>query len=284
MTRQAVNYSDWIGSQEHRNDDLTASPVQGVLNVLDDVTTMLGNGDRLPPLWHWFFFLPRAPMAQIGPDGHPKRGAFLPPVVLPRRMFAGARMRFHSSLIIGQPATRKGEILTVQEKQGGTGTLVFVTVRYQIMQGGQLCVEEEQDIVYREPGGPVPAPTPIADGPCDVANAWVQTITPTPVLLFRFSAITFNSHRIHYDRPYATQEEHYPGLVVHGPLVATLLMDLVRRNTDRTVVGYTFRGRAPLFDMHPFHLIGRSSSDKVELEAQGPDGTPCMTATAALGC
>ncbi len=280
--QQAVHYSDWIGSQENRQDDITGSSVQAVLNVLDDVATMLGNGDRLPPLWHWFFFLPRAPMAQMGSDGHPKRGGFMPPVTLPRRMFAGARMIFHSSLIIGQPATRDGEVIAVQEKRGGTGTLVFVTVRYRIMQSGRLCVEEEQDIVYREPGGPVTAPTPIAGVPHAIDGAWVQTITPTPVLLFRFSAITFNSHRIHYDRPYAMQEENYPGLVVHGPLVATLLMDLVRRNTDRTVVKYSFRGKNPLFDTYKFHLVGQLSGDSVTLEAQGPDGTLCMTATAEL--
>ncbi len=280
--QQEVKYSDWIGSQESREDNITESSVQAILNVLDDVTTMLKKGDRLPPLWHWFFFLPRAPMTQIGADGHPERGGFLPPVTLPRRMFAGARMKFHDNLIIGQPATRDGEVIAVQEKRGGTGTLVFVTVRYRILQNGRLCVEEEQDIVYREPGGPVAAPTPLDGVPHTTAGAWVQKVTPTPVLLFRFSAITFNSHRIHYDRPYAMQEENYPGLVVHGPLVATFLMDLVRRNTNRTVVGYVFRGRYPLFDTQPFHLVGQLSGDSVTLEAQGPDGTLCMTATAEL--
>ena len=280
--QQKVNYSDWIGSQEHRDDDITVSSVQAILNVLDDVTTVFGNGDKLPPLWHWFFFLPRAPMGEIGSDGHPKRGGFLPPVTLPRRMFAGARMSFHSNLIIGQPATRDGEVIAVQEKKGGTGTLVFVTVRYRVIQSGRLCVEEEQDIVYREPGGPVPAPTPIAGVPRPMPGAWVQTVTPTPVLLFRFSAITFNSHRIHYDRPYALQEENYPGLVVQGPLVATLLMNLVRLHTKRAVVGYSFRGQLPLFDTQPFYLVGQLSGDTVTLEAQGPDGKSCMTAKAEL--
>ncbi|KAF0118621.1 MAG: hypothetical protein FD149_576 [Rhodospirillaceae bacterium] len=283
MTEQTVNYSDWIGSKESREDDITASPVQAVLNVLDDATTILKNGDSLPPLWHWFFFLPRVPMRQIGPDGHPQRGGFLPPVALPRRMFAGARMKFHDSLVIGRPATREGEVIAVQEKKGGTGTLVFVTVRYRIFQDGRLCVEEEQDIVYREPGGPAPAPTLAPDAPRNTGTAWVKTITPTPVLLFRFSAITFNSHRIHYDRPYAMGEENYPALMVHGPLTATLLMDLVRNNTKRPVTEYTFRGRAPLFDLYPFHLMGRLSGNTVELEAQGPDGASCMTATAELG-
>lgn len=179
--QQKVHYPDWIGSQEHRDDDITGASVQAILNVLDDMTTVLRNGDRLPPLWHWFFFLPRAPMSEIGLDGHPKRGGFLPPVALPRRMFAGARMRFHSSLIIGQPATRDGEVIAVREKQGGTGTLVFVTVRYRVMQSGRLCVEEEQDIVYREPGEPVLAPTSIAGVPRSAPGAWVQTVNPTTV-------------------------------------------------------------------------------------------------------
>ncbi|MBF0562827.1 MAG: acyl-CoA dehydrogenase, partial [Alphaproteobacteria bacterium] len=148
---------------------------------------------------HWFYFLPRAPMSQVGPDGHPKRGGFLPPVALPRRMFAGARMKFLAPLTIGRPASRDGEVIAVSEKSGGSGNLVFVTVRYRISQDGKLCIEEEQDIVYREPGGPVPAPVVANDVPRNADGAWVRKITPDPGLLFRFSALTFNSHRIPYD-------------------------------------------------------------------------------------
>ncbi|MBF0094056.1 MAG: acyl-CoA dehydrogenase [Alphaproteobacteria bacterium] len=283
MSEKEVNYSDWIGSKEEREEDIVLTPAHALLATLDDTTTVLRNGDKLPPLWHWLFFLPRAPMSQIGGDGHPKRGGFLPPVALPRRMFAGARMTFPDSLIIGRPATRKGEVIAVSEKKGGSGTLVFVTVRYRIEQDGRLCVEEEQDIVYREPGGKVPAPVPAADVPRGVDGAWVKTVTPDPVLLFRFSSLTFNSHRIHYDRPYAMNEENYPGLMVHGPLNAMLLMDLCRNRAGRPVVGYSFRGKAPVFDLNPYHLIGRPSGDKVELEVQGPDGASCMSATAELG-
>ncbi|MEO5373840.1 MAG: acyl-CoA dehydrogenase [Alphaproteobacteria bacterium] len=281
--RNPANYADWIGSTEHREEDITLTPTHALLATLDDTTTVLANGDKLPPLWHWLYFLPRAPMSQVGSDGHAKRGGFLPPVALPRRMFAGARMKFPDRLVIGRPATRDGEVISVSEKKGGTGTLVFVTVRYRIHQDGRLCVEEEQDIVYREPGGKVPAPVEVADVPRGAEGAWVKKITPDPVLLFRFSSLTFNSHRIHYDRPYATGEENYPGLVVHGPLTALLLMDLVRNNASRPVVGYSFRGRSPLFDLNAFHLIGKPSGDKVELEAQGPDGTAALTATAELG-
>lgn len=282
MSQQSIEYSDWVGSREEFEDEITLAPALALLATLDDTETRLANGQALPPLWHWLYFLGKAPTSQIGSDGHPKRGGFLPPVRLPRRMFAGARMKFLAPLTIGKPAARRGEVISVQQKQGGTGNLVFVTVRYRIHQDGRLCIEEEQDIVYRELGGTVPAPVVAEDAPKNARGAWVQAITPNPVLLFRFSALSFNSHRIHYDRPYATGEENYPGLVVHGPLTAVLLMDLVRRKTDRRVIGFTFRGKAPLFDLHPFHLVGRLQGEKVDLEAQGPDGAQCMTATAEL--
>ncbi len=282
MTETAVNYTDWIGSTEHREEEICLTPAINLCMTLDDTDAGFAHGAPLPPVWHWLYFLPRAPQSKIGSDGHPERGGFLPPVTLPRRMFAGARMRFLKPLIIGRAANREGTVVNVQEKTGGSGTLVFVTVQYRIEQDGAVCIEEEQDIVYREPGAPVPAPEPqpfpdLPDG------AWSQVITPDPVLLFRFSALTFNGHRIHIDRPYATQEEGYPGLVVHGPLTAIQLIDLVRRNSDRPVSGFSFRGRAPLFDLAPYRVVGVPSGDTVELEAQGPDGKTTMTASADLG-
>lgn len=233
-------------------------------------------------MWHWFYFLPRVPASRISKDGHPERGGFLPPVPLPRRMFAGSRLTFRHPLIIGKPATRIGTVRNVTEKHGGSGTLAFVAVSYVIEQDGRVCVEEEQDIVYREPGARVPAPK-VVDLPAPPAGAWSRTVTPGPVLLFRFSALTFNAHRIHYDRPYAIDEEGYPGLVVHGPLTAALLLDLVHRHSDRPVIAYSFRGRTPLFDLAPFRLVGQPEADAVALEAIGPDGGLAMTATATLG-
>lgn len=275
-------YTDWIGSAERREDEIALAPMLAALAMLDDTESMFKPGDGLPPLWHWFYFLPRAPQSQIGPDGHPKRGGFLPPVALPRRMFAGGRLKFYRPLIIGQPAARESTVLNISEKRGATGALVFVTVGHRLEQDGKLCVEEEQDIVYRDPSGKIPAPVTAAL-PELPSIAWTRTVTPDPVLLFRFSALTFNAHRIHYDRSYAINEEGYPGLVVQGPLVAVLLMDLVRRNGSRPITKYSFRSRAPLFDLAPFRVVGIPATDTVALEAQGPDGNTAMTATAELG-
>jgi 3-methylfumaryl-CoA hydratase len=197
-------------------------------------------------------------------------------------MFAGARSRFMHPITIGEPAVREGEILRVSEKSGKSGRLVFVTVRYRIKQAGRARVEEEQDIVYKEPGPPIPAPVPSDSLPEVPAGAWIKDVKPDTVLLFRFSALTFNAHRIHYDRPYALQEEGYPGLVVHGPLTAVMLAGLTREKSPRRISGFTFQGRAPLFDLHAFRLIGRPEGDRVALEAQGPDGRTTMQATAEL--
>ncbi len=282
MAEQKQPFAEWVGQQEMRQEVIALSPALGVNAMLDIEDRPLANGDSLPPLWHWFYFLPQVPGSRIGRDGHPERGGFLPPVDLPRRMFAGARLQFQSPLLIGREATREGEILKVSEKSGGSGRLMFVTVAYRILQGGRVCVREEQDIVYRDPGPPMAAPVPsqkLAEIP---TGSWSRLVTPGPVLLFRFSALTFNAHRIHYDRPYAMNEEGYPGLVVHGPLTAIMLMDLVRHNAEGRVTGFSFRGRAPLFDLAPFRLVGTPGQGGVDLEAQGPDGKIAMTARAEL--
>lgn len=277
------DYSAWIGASETTEDMIGLAPVLAAAATFDDTTTAFAAGSALPPLWHWFFFLPRAPQSRLGADGHPQRGGFMPPIELPRRMFAGARLRFLHPLQIGQPATRKAVIREVSQKDGKTGKLAFVTVAYAISQDGRVCIEEEQDIVYREPGAPVAAPQP-RELPPAPAGSWTRLLAPDPTLLFRFSALTFNAHRIHYDRDYATGVEGYPGLVVHGPLTAMLLMELVRQNAQRPVSGYTFRGQAPLFDLAPFRLVGTpDAQDTVLLEAHGPDGRTAMSASAELG-
>jgi 3-methylfumaryl-CoA hydratase len=274
-------YADWIGSTEEAEELIALAPVQAAAAMLDDTTTEFAVGSPLPPLWQWFFFLPRVPQSRLGPDGHPQRAGFMPPVELPRRMFAGARMRFLKPLVIGKPAHRQAVIRAVSEKEGRTGRLVFVTVAHAIRQDGAACIEEEQDIVYRETGAPVAAPTPceLAAAP---AGSWTRIVVADPALLFRFAALTFNAHRIHYDRHYATTVEGYPGLVVQGPLVAVLLMELVRCHARRPVTAFTFRVQAPLFDLAPFRLIGIPVGDRVRLEAQGPDGATTLTATADL--
>ncbi len=281
MNEAQDRFAEWIGREEVSEDVIALAPVRAAAATLDDDPEAFSEGCPLPPLWHWFFFLSPAPQARLGPDGHPERGGFMPPIALPRRMFAGAALRFHQPLVIGRPARRTARIASVSEKSGKSGTLAFVGVDYRIEQAGTLCIEEHQDVVYREPGAPVPPPPPVELPPVP-DGAWAQTVTPDPRLLFRFSALTFNAHRIHYDRPYATTVEGYPGLVVHGPLTAVLLMELVRRNAKRPVTSYAFRGQAPLFDLAPFRLLGVPEDRKVSLEAHGPDGRTAMTATAEL--
>jgi 3-methylfumaryl-CoA hydratase len=276
-------YADWIGKTEAAEEWIALAPVRAAAAMLDDTTTVFASGSPVPPLWHWFFFLPMAPQAQLGGDGHPQRGGFLPPIDLPRRMFAGARIRFVRPLVVGKPALRHSVIRDVIEKQGRTGALAFVTVAHRIDQDGAVCIEEEQDIVYREAGAPVAAPELRALPPAP-AGSWTRLVSPTPTLLFRFSALTFNAHRIHYDRPYATGEEGYPGLVVQGPLTAVLLLELVRthkhEHAHRAVGAFEFRARAPLFDLAPFRLLAMPDGPRVHLEAQGPDGQTTMNATA----
>ncbi|NWG20899.1 MAG: acyl-CoA dehydrogenase [Chloroflexi bacterium] len=282
MTDTPEEYDAWIGRTDLLDDDLSPAQAQAAAATFEAPDAPFTQGAPLPPLWHWFYFLPRAPQSQLGDDGHPQRGGFMPPIPLPRRMFAGARLRFHRPLILGKPAHREGVIRTITRKSGRSGSLAFVVVGYRYYQEDQLCIEEEQDIVYREPGAPLPAPVPVAFPPAP-EGAWVRVVMPDTRLLFRFSALTFNAHRIHYDRPYAEHEEGYPGLVVHGPLTAVLLLELARRNVIRPIIGFSFRGQAPLFDLAPFRLVALPVAERIELEAQAPDGKTALSATAELG-
>ncbi|MCU0627467.1 MAG: hypothetical protein MUF21_13420 [Gemmatimonadaceae bacterium] len=271
----------WIGRTETVVDSLAPEQARAAAALFDRDDALV-TGAPLPLPWHWFHFLPRAAQRDLGNDGHPRLGGFMPPVPYPRRMFAGARITVHRPLRIGVPAVRTGTIRDVVLKQGRSGALAFVTVRYTFHQDDVLLLEEEQDIVYREPGAAVPLPaihppTPLAD------DVWSRTLVADSRLLFRFSALTFNAHRIHYDRDYARDVEGYPALVVHGPLTAMLLLDLVRRHEARPVVGFSFRGLAPLFDGVPIRLVGRAEGDVVGLEAQGPDGAVALAAEARLG-
>ncbi|HEX7043310.1 MAG TPA: MaoC family dehydratase N-terminal domain-containing protein [Burkholderiales bacterium] len=272
----------WIGKTEVHHDTLPPTPAAALAAALDREDSP-GPGDALPPLWHWIYFLLPLRQSQLGVDGHPKRGGFLPPVPLPRRMWAGGRFEFHRPLYLGAPATRVSRIADVAYKEGRSGPLVFVQVRHEISDDAGLAIAEDQDIVYREaprPGEPAAVPK---QAPSEFA--WRREIRPDPVLLFRYSALTFNGHRIHYDHPYATQVEGYPGLVVHGPLIATLLVDLLRRNvTDAVVSRFSFRAVSPLFDTGPFHIYGKPAGDgkTVRLWAGARDGRLAMEASAEL--
>jgi len=271
----------WVGRTETRTDLVTAVPCAALSATLDRTDPEPKNGTAVPPLWHWLYFLPLSPMSEAGPDGHPKRGGFLPPVPLPRRMFAGGRFEFHQPLKIGDTISRTSRITAVTGKAGRSGTLVFVTVRHEIANSSGVAITEEHDIVYREnPRADTPAATPT---PAPGGETFKREIAPDPVLLFRYSALTFNSHRIHYDRTYVTQVEGYPGLVVHGPLIATLLLDLVRRDLSQAQVrAFGFRAVGPLFDIHPFTVCGRQEGNRVALWARDREGSLAMEASADL--
>ena len=277
-----ADYRDWIGRKQERRELIAPAPVERLLATLDDGETRLGAGDALPPLWHWLYFLPSAPQSAIGQDGHGHRGGFLPPIELPRRMFAGVEMEIHAPLPIGSEARLESEIADIQQKSGRSGALLFVTVRNRFYAGATLAIDERRSLVFREAGGATPAPEP-KFLPAPPRGAWTREIHADPVLLFRYSALTFNGHRIHYDRPYATGEEGYPGLVVHGPLLATLIVELVRRNSPRPVKRFAFRAAAPIFDTAPFRVQGEPEGDRVALKAIRCDGETAMQAEAALG-
>jgi 3-methylfumaryl-CoA hydratase len=272
----------WIGRSETADDIATLAPLRALSATLDRDDAPLRAGARVPPCWHWLYFLPMARQSEIGPDGHAKCGGFLPPVPLPRRMWAGSRIDFHAPLRIGQALQRSSHIEDVRLKEGRTGALVFVNVRHEIRADGQLAITDRHDIVYREmpqPGEAAPAGVPAP------ANAqWTRQIVPDDVLLFRYSALTFNGHRIHYDRRYVTTVEGYPGLVVHGPLIATLLLDLLRRELPHaTVTHFAFKAVSPIFDVAPFHLCGRREDNHtVRLWARTPAGHLAMDASATL--
>lgn len=228
-----------------------------------------GAGEALPYLWHWVFFHVPVDAEGLGNDGHPARGEFLPPAHGRNRMWAGGRLRFHAPLRVAEAATRESEIIDIKAKQGRTGSLLFVTVRHQYKQAGVVAIDEEQDIVYREPSTPrlsSDKPVPDAD--------WSETVTPDPTLLFRYSAVTFNAHRIHYDWPYVTDAEGYPGLVVHGPLVATTLLHaFIRANPQARIDTFSFRGLRPLIAPTPFRAAGcLESPGKARLWAANDDG------------
>ncbi len=264
----------WLGRTETLTEQLSVSRADKLAATLNRADRPSA-GQPLPPLWHWIYFTPHAAQSELGADGHPRRGGFLPPVPLPRRMWAGGRLTFHHPLRLGETVTRTSEILAITEKSGAHGALVFVTLRHSLANAAGLAIEEEQDIVYREATPTVRPPALNATLP---AADWRRAYQTDPTLLFRYSAITFNGHRIHYDLPYATQEEGYPGLVVQGPLTASLLLDAYLRETGQIARTYSFRGQAPLFGNDTVSLCGRRTSEGGDLWAEGPGGYLAMSA------
>lgn len=268
---------EWVGRSEESHDELTVAPLRGLAAVLDREDDSPAPGDEIPPLAHWLYFLPQARQSALGPDGHPRRGGFLPPVPLPRRMWAGGRLAWvpGNPLRVGDVARRISRIESVTHKSGRSGEMVFVLVRHEVHNAHGLALTEEHDIVYRAAARSAAAASAPAPQAARTEAPWRREIQPDPVLLFRYSALTFNGHRIHYDRSYVTQEEGYPGLVVHGPLIATLLLDLARRHEPgRFVRKFEFRAVRPTFDQHPFFVNGEPAPDgkQVALWAHDHEG------------
>jgi itaconyl-CoA hydratase/mesaconyl-C4 CoA hydratase len=259
--------SAWLGRSEEVHDQLSRNLLKRIAATFGEETP--SHGEALPPLWQWCFFQEPVAESGLGSDGHPARGGFLPPADNRNRMWAGGRVEFFEPLRAGGEATRESTILAIEEKQGRTGSLLFVTLRHDYTQNDRLCVREEQDIVYREP-----SPPKTTSGKELPAGDWREEVTPTPTLLFRYSAVTFNGHRIHYDWPYVTETEGYSGLVVHGPMIATLnLRAFCRANPEARLKRFAYRGLRPLIAPEPFEVGGRIvAPGKAELWAGNAAG------------
>ena len=273
---------DWQGRGETRDDLIAAFPANALAATLDRDDEEYRIGDALPPLWHWLHFLPIHKLGESGYDGHAALGGFLPPVPLPRRMWAGSRLEFLAPVTIGRSARKRSTVKSVTHKSGRSGDLVFVTVTHDVFEDQKHCIREEQDIVYRalpDPNAPIPTP-PHAPTSCD----FFRKTVPDPVLLFRYSALTFNGHRIHYDHPFCVGAEGYGGLVVHGPLLATLMLDLLRREYPAAkVTHFNFRALAPVFDTQQFSVHGTCANNgEIELWVARKDGAFAMQGTAQI--
>lgn len=277
-----TDLKSWIGRSETVEDVAAAAPLAGLAALLDH-TTPPWIENEVAPLGHWLYFLPRARQSQLDSDGHPRRGGFLPPVPLPRRMWAGSRVSFKLPVPIGTALQRRSTIADVANKSGKSGSMVFVTVNHEILLEGRCAIREEQDLVYREvpTAAPENAAAPVnKPSAAPATSQWTREFTAGPVELFRFSALTFNAHRIHYDRRYATETEGYPGIVVHAPLVATLLMDhFLRRVPKARITGFSFRAQCPVFDSAAFSLCFDAREGGAELWAVDSVGQSAMTAT-----
>jgi 3-methylfumaryl-CoA hydratase len=282
MTQDLDRLAEWIGNRESDIDYVTVPSVHRLSCTLDRDDPRPKVGDALPIGWHSILFPRVVRQSQIGPDGHPQRGDFLPPVPLPRRMFAGKRITFEGELRIGDEVTRESVIQSVTPKVGKSGQMVFVTVRTEICSPRGLAVVEEQDIVYREEPDPHAPRPPAAPMAAPGAAIWKKVVTPDPVMLFRYSALTFNGHRIHYDQPYVTGTEGYPALVMNGGLTTLLVFELARAKAGGPLRHMASRNVRPLFVDRPITLCGEPSADgrSAKLWAEDDTGAVALSATA----
>ena len=284
------NIQDYIGRTVHSADFVSSHLLERLAATLDDAPA---NTDFLPPLWHWLLFQEWASPTQLGMDGHPKRGGFLPPLPeLTRRVWGGGRVEFGVPPRVGERIVRTSVIQRIDEKIGKSGRLVVVTIRHELVGGSGLCVREEQDLVYRETdttsaavvGAAAQVGAAAAAITCPTAppGAFSTQVLPDPVLLFRFSALTGNAHRIHYDLPYARQQESYPGLVVHGPLQAIWLIDRLQQELASVPALFEYRAHRPAIAGRPLRLEGWREGPLVRLRTVDADGALCMSADATL--
>jgi 3-methylfumaryl-CoA hydratase len=274
------SWAAWIGKSAIVTDCITPGPIRGLLATLAAGDIELT--DTAPLLAHWLYFHSYAPLQSLAVDGHPRRGDFLPPIPAPRRMWAASDIVFQRPLRVGSTVTRRSALVNITEKQARTGPCVFVSITHELREQEEPILTERQTLVFTETAEPLRARPPATAAPTD--SSWERRVDPDPVLLFRFSALTFNSHRIHYDREYAMRQEGYPGLVVQGPLLATLLLwELVTRHSDARIHAFNFRAVQPLFDTAPFYVCGSIDTGGARLHARDDAGSLCMSATASLG-
>jgi 3-methylfumaryl-CoA hydratase len=283
MNIDIKHLEQWVGRRESRQEQISPAPATGLAATLNRHHIDFSIGDVLPTPWHWLYFLPTARLLDVGTDGHPKLGGFLPPIPLPRRMWAAGSMQIIRPLRIGDSVTKESRIESIDVKEGRSGTLVFVKLSHELSTYDGIAIREIQDLVYRD------SPTLDQQQPSGKIAAtdekWQLDVTPDPILLFRYSALTFNSHRIHYDRNYATQVEHYPALVVHSPLIATLLTELVYRSLpDKEISEFQFRATHPTFDTAAFSLCGKrgNAENELVLWSREASGTLTMDASAKI--
>lgn len=265
----------WIGRREIVEDEMPVFPARALAATLDQEVALT---QGLPPLWHWIYFHNAYRQSDIAEDGHVKRGAFVPPVPLRRRMFAGGQYEFHRPIRFGQPATRQSSIEDLVFKQGRSGELAFLKIKVDIHDDDGVAMTEHQDIVYCE----VPKSRPVEASPVPQRQAdWREFIAPTTSLLFRYSALIFSAHRIHLDRNYTIEHEGYSGLVVHGQLIATMLAELARKHVPREMSAFRFRAIRPVLDDGPFAICGARAGDRINLWAENPSGLVAMEAEAS---
>jgi len=276
-----MSYDEWVGKTIESNDSMAPEQLQRFAALMDQNPDSVSSGSELPPCAHWCFFTPVDRQSNIAADGHAMKGDFLPPVELPKRMWAGGKITFKKPLLAGTPAKKISTVESINNKEGRTGKLCFVTVRHQVSARGAVAVDEEQQIVYRKESENDAYPT--RTQPLDINPDWEISTTPDSVQLFRFSALTFNSHRIHYDQDYVRKTEGYPGLVVHGPYLLVLLLDALRSRDESVIEDVEYRAVGPVYLGEEITIHGKAvDNQRTELRVTGPDGKLAMKATVKL--